>query len=190
MIKIKFSRKNFPLKFYLSSKHRIPNPDPQHWLKECFLFLVDLHPMTRLFAVLGVFHYVLYVPYVGYAFLKLLTVFDLFITPVFCCVQEHSATCRAEDKQRVRADLEKFRGDTWLNVAGKKFKVSFRTRSLISSALGWGLRGLVLAHLQKTVIVVTVKVLILIIFSTFCQFRGNSLKLILFFCLQKMGGYV
>jgi hypothetical protein len=77
-----------------------------------------------------------------YAFLKLLTVFDLFITPVFCCVQEHSATCRAEDKQRVRAELEKFRGDTWLNVAGKKFKVTLRTRSLISSAHGWGLRGI------------------------------------------------
>jgi hypothetical protein len=60
-----------------------------------------------------------------------------------CFVQEHSATCRAEDKQRVRAELEKFRGDTWLNVAGKKFKVRLRTGSLISSAHEWELRGLV-----------------------------------------------
>jgi hypothetical protein len=90
-----------------------------------------------------------------------------------CCVQEHSATCRAEDKQRVRAELEKFRGDTWLNVAGKKFKVRLRTRSLISSAHGWELRGLVLAYLQITVLVVTVKVLSFIIFSTFFQFHGK-----------------
>jgi hypothetical protein len=57
------------------------------------------------------------------------------------CVQEHSATCRAEDKQRVRAELEKFRGDTWLNVAGKKFKVRLGQAAFISSAHGLELRG-------------------------------------------------
>jgi hypothetical protein len=69
--------------------------------ESCFLFLVDLSPMThvgsrrmcldrdvvlplagfRLYAVQGVFHHVLSVPCLLYAFFKLLTIIDLFIAP-------------------------------------------------------------------------------------------------------------
>ena len=43
----------------------------------------------------------------------------------FLFVKEHSAICNKEDKDRVRVQVEKFRGETWFDREGKKMKISF-----------------------------------------------------------------
>jgi len=56
---------------------------------------------------------------------------EVYCSTCNCCIlghhyQEHSATCNKEDLNRVKVKVEKYRGDTWLDVSdGKKLKVSF-----------------------------------------------------------------